>query len=110
MFQTLTFLQGRPKVCWAENQSPGREGTGILIVWHKNAHCSLGGVRRVLDHWRWQRHALIPLQQTFLQQLTSLGGGWRLAGFLPFQPPTPTPQELPQVSLHQEFEAFEEGY
>lgn len=103
-------LQWRPQVSWVENQAPGREGAGILIVWHKSAHCSLGGVKRVQDHRRWQRHALIPLPQRFLRQVTSLGGDWRVAGFLVCQPPTPTLQEPPQVSVDQECEAFEEGY
>lgn len=93
-----------------ENQALGREGAGILIVWHKSAHCSLGGVKRVQDHRRWQRHALIPLPQRFLRPVTFLGGDWKMVGFLAFQPPTPTLQEPPQVSLDQEFEAFEEGY
>lgn len=55
-------------------------------------------------------HALISLQQRFLRQLTSLGRGWRLASFLPFQPATPTLQEPLQVSLDQESEASEGGY
>lgn len=46
----------------------------------------------------------------FPRQLTSLGRGWRLADLVHSHLVFPVFQEPPQVSLDQEFEAFEEGY
>lgn len=85
--------------------APDREGAGILIVWHECAHCSSGEEKRVEDHWRWQKHALIPPAEVS-KAAHYLGRGWRLAGSL-FQAATPTLQEPLQVSWDQESEASE---
>lgn len=55
--------------------APGREGSGILIVWHESAHCSLGGVRRVHGSLEVAKASFHSLQKQFLRWLASLGGG-----------------------------------
>lgn len=69
-------LRGRdvPNVDVSKGVAPGREGSGILIVWHESAHCFLGGVGRVHGSLEVAKASFHSLQKKFLRWLASLEG------------------------------------